>query len=150
MKHAKGKEAEFRRMTEAPVPGLVMSLALPTVLSQMITSIYNMADTFFVTGLGDSAVGAVSMVYALQSIIQAIGFGLAMGAGSLVSRRLGEKDDAGAARYASCAFFSAFLLGGLLTVGGLINLEGLLWLLGSTETILPYAVDYAFINRDPI
>ncbi len=145
MKHAKGKEAEFRRMTEAPVPGLVMSLALPTVLSQMITSIYNMADTFFVTGLGDSAVGAVSMVYALQSIIQAIGFGLAMGAGSLVSRRLGEKDDAGAARYASCAFFSAFLLGGLLTVGGLINLEGLLWLLGSTETILPYAVDYAFI-----
>ncbi len=122
-----------------------MALALPTVLSQMITSIYNMADTFFVTSLGDSAVGAVSVVYALQSIIQAIGFGLAMGAGSLVSRRLGEKDDAGAARYASCAFFSAFLLGGLLTVGGMIDLDGLLLLFGSTDTILPYAVDYAFI-----
>ncbi len=79
------QESEYRRMTETSVPKLVMTLSLPTVLSQMITSIYNMADTYFVTRLGDSAVGAVSIVYALQSIIQAVGFGLAMGAGSLVS-----------------------------------------------------------------
>ncbi len=104
-----------------------------------------MADTFFVTKLGDSAVGAVSIVYALQSIIQAIGFGLAMGAGSLVSRRLGEKDNDCAGKYASCAFFSALLLGTLLIGVGLINLPGLLLALGSTDTILPYACDYAFI-----
>ncbi len=139
------REAEYRRMTETPVPRLVLSLALPTIFSQMITSIYNMADTFFVTRLGESAVGAVSVVYALQSIIQAVGYGLAMGAGSLVSRRLGEKDSEDASKYASSAFFAAFFFGLLLTVGGLINLDGLLCLFGSTDTILPYAVDYAFI-----
>ncbi len=138
-------EAEYRRMTEEPVVKLVIMLSLPTVLSQMITSIYNMADTFFVTSLGDSAVGAVSIVYALQSIIQAVGFGLAMGAGSLVSRRLGERDNAGADRYASCAFFSALGMGALLTACGLIDLDGLLLVFGSTETILPYATDYALI-----
>ncbi len=138
-------EAEYRRMTEGSVTWLVLSLSLPTVISQMITSIYNMADTFFVARLGDSAVGAVSIVYALQSIIQAVGFGLAMGAGSLVSRKLGEKDNSSANKYASCAFFSSLLLGLALTLGGMVNLEGLLRVFGSTETILPYAVDYAFI-----
>ncbi len=145
MKHDSSSETEYKRMTEGSVTRLVMALSFPTVMSQMITSIYNMADTFFVTRLGDSAVGAVSIVYALQSIIQAIGFGLAMGAGSLVSRRLGEKDNDGASKYASCAFFSAFLLGLLLTLGGMIDLDGLLMLFGSTETILPYATEYAFI-----
>ncbi len=139
------KEAEYRRMTESSVTRLVLSLSLPAILSQMITSIYNMADTFFVTGLGDSAVGAVSVVYALQSIIQAVGYGLAMGAGSLVSRCLGEKDDEGASRYASSAFFSAFFFGLLLAVVCLVDLDGLLLFCASTETILPHAVDYAFI-----
>ncbi len=138
-------EAQHKKMTENSVVKLVVTLSIPTVLSQMITSIYNMADTFFVTSLGDSAVGAVSVVFALQSIIQAIGFGLAMGAGSLVSRRLGEKDDASASKYAACAFYAAILLGLLLTGGCLIDLSGLLRLFGSTETILPYARDYALI-----
>ncbi len=138
-------EAQHKKMTESSVVRLVVTLSIPTVLSQMITSIYNMADTYFVTSLGDSAVGAVSIVYALQSIIQAIGFGLAMGAGSLVSRRLGEKDDAGASKYACCAFYSALFMGFLLMGGGLINLDGLLRVFGSTETILPYARDYGLI-----
>ncbi len=145
MKSSVNQENEYRRMTESSVTRLVISLSLPTVMSQMITSIYNMADTFFVTGLGDSAAGAVSIVYALQSIIQAIGFGLAMGAGSLVSRRLGEKDGDGASKYASCAFFAAVLCGSLLMIFGLSDLDGLLMFFGSTETILPYALDYAFI-----
>ncbi len=138
-------EAQHKRMTETSVTKLVITLAIPTVLSQMITSIYNMADTYFVTGLGDSAVGAVSVVYALQSIIQAIGYGLAMGAGSLVSRRLGEKDEASASKYAACAFYAAMLLGLLLTLGGLVDLRGLLRVFGSTETILPYAYEYGCI-----
>ncbi len=145
MKYSINSEAEYKRMTESSVTRLVLSLSFPTVMSQMITSIYNMADTFFVTRLGDSAVGAVSVVYALQSIIQAIGFGLAMGAGSLVSRRLGEKDNDGASKYASSAFFAAFVLGLMLTLGCLIDLDGLLLLFGSTDTILPHAVSYAFI-----
>ncbi len=145
MPRSSSGEAEYIRMTESSVPRLVLSLSLPAVLSQMITSIYNMADTFFVTRLGDSAVGAVSMVYALQSIIQAVGYGLAMGAGSLVSRNLGEKDNERASRYASSAFFSAFFFGLLLMIACLINLPGMLSLFGATDTILPYAVQYAFI-----
>ncbi len=145
MKRAVSPEAEYVHMTQTSVTKLVLALSLPTVMSQMITSIYNMADTFFVTSLGDSAVGAVSIVYALQSIIQAVGFGLAMGAGSLASRKLGEKDNDGASKYTSCAFFAGLLLGALLLLGGFINLRGLLRVFGSTETILPYAVDYASI-----
>ncbi len=138
-------EAQHKKMTESSVAKLVISLSIPTVLSQMITSIYNMADTYFVTGLGDSAVGAVSVVYALQSIIQAIGYGFAMGAGSLVSLKLGQKENQSASKYAACAFYAAALMGLLLTVGCLIDLDGLLRVFGSTETILPYAHDYGLI-----
>ncbi len=138
-------EEQYKKMTQTSITRLVVSLSIPTVLSQMITSIYNMADTYFVTSLGDSAVGAVSVVYALQSIIQAIGYGLAMGAGSLVSRKLGQEENDSASKYASCAFYAAFLMGLLLTVGGLLDLDGLLRLFGSTETILPYARDYGRI-----
>ncbi len=145
MAKAVNAEAQHTKMTEESVVKLVVTLSIPTVLSQMITSIYNMADTYFVTSLGDSAVGAVSIVYALQSIIQAIGFGLAMGAGSLVSRRLGEKDNGNASKYAACAFYSAILMGFLLMGVCFINLDGLLRVFGSTETILPHARDYCFI-----
>ncbi len=143
--HVRTPEEEYKRMTEQSVTRLVVTLSIPTVLSQMITSIYNMADTYFVTSLGDSAVGAVSVVYAIQSIIQAVGYGLAMGAGSLVSRRLGEKEHTSANRFASSAFFAAMLSGLLLTLIGFVNLEGLLLLIGSTESILPFAVEYARI-----
>ncbi len=145
MAKALSPEAQHKKMTESSVTKLVISLSIPTVLSQMITSIYNMADTYFVTSLGDSAVGAVSVVYALQSIIQAIGYGLAMGASSLVSRKLGQEENQSASKYASCAFYAAFFLGLALTLGCLIDLDGLLLLFGSTETILPYAKAYALI-----
>ncbi len=145
MAKALSPEAQHKKMTEESVTKLVISLSIPTVLSQMITSIYNMADTYFVTSLGDSAVGAVSVLYALQSIIQAIGFGLAMGASSLVSRKLGQEENEAASKYACCAFYAAFFMGLALTIGCLVNLDGLLRLFGSTETILPYARDYGFI-----
>ncbi len=138
-------EAQYKRMTESSVTKLVISLSIPTVLSQMITSVYNMADTYFVTSLGDSAVGAVSVVYALQSIIQAIGYGLAMGSSSLVSRKLGEEENRSANMYAACAFYAAFFLGLLLTAVCLIDLDGMLRMFGSTETILPHARDYGLI-----
>ncbi len=145
LKKAISPEAEYKRMTQESVTKLVLTLSLPTVMSQMITSVYNMADTFFVTSLGDSAVGAVSIVFALQSIIQAVGFGLAMGSGSLASRRLGEKDNMGANIYTSCAFFAGICFGFLLMLVGFLDLDGLLRVFGSTETILPYAEDYASI-----
>ena len=82
-------EAQYRRMMETPIPRLVTSLAVPTVIGMLITVIYNTADTYFVSQINKSASAAVGAVYAVMAIIQAIGFGLGVGAGSLISRKLG-------------------------------------------------------------
>ncbi len=140
------ESAEYRRMTEDPVPSLVIKMSLPTVLSMLITSIYNMADTFFVSMLkNSSAVGAIGIVMSLQSIIQTIGYGLAMGASSLVSRKLGERDSKSAGRYTSSAFFAGIICGALLSCICFIDLDGMLSLFGSTDTMLPYAAKYATV-----
>ena len=72
-------------MTGTPIPRLVLTLAAPTVVSMLVSSIYNMADTFFVSQLGTSASGAVGVVFSLMAIIQAVGFTLGMGSGSIIS-----------------------------------------------------------------
>ncbi len=136
--------AQYQKMTQTPVPKLVLQLAGPTILSMLITSIYNMADTFFVGQISTSASAAVGVVSSLMSIIQAIGFTLGHGSGSMISRRLGNQDTAGATRLASTGFFSALAAGALLSAVGLCFLEPLMMLLGSTETILPHACGYAF------
>ena len=135
---------QFARMVETPIPKLILSLAGPTVLSMLITSIYNLADTFFVGQLSTSASGAVGVVSSLMAIIQALGFMLGHGSGSTISRSLGQQDTDSASRFASTSFFTSLLFGGVLTVGGLAALTPLMRLLGSTETILPHARDYAF------
>lgn len=135
-------EQQFARMTTQPVSKLIPSLAIPTVISMLISSIYNMADTFFVSQLGTSASAAVGIVFSVMAIIQACGFTLGMGAGSLISRRLGEKNNAAAERLLSTAFISAFICGSLIAVVGLSCTEPLMRLLGASETIMPYAVDY--------
>ena len=137
------EEKQFNKMTKTPVNKLVISLAIPTIISMLVTAIYNLADTFFVSRLGVSASGAVGIVFPLMAIIQAIGFTLGMGGGSNISAKLGEKDNEGAQRIGSSAFYSALFIGTLLTILGIIFLEDLLYLLGSTDTILPYAYDYA-------
>jgi len=136
---------EHKRMTETPVARLVLSLSLPAVVANLMTSIYNMADTYFVSSLGDSAVGAVGIVYSLQSIIQAVGFGIAMGASSLISRNLGAKKNDEANKYASSSFYMAMLCGAIIMAVCFINLEGMLRLFGSTKTILPYAKEYSTV-----
>lgn len=138
------ESAQFQKMTQTPVSRLVLQLAGPTVLSMLITSIYNLADTFFVGQLSTSASGAVGVVASLMSIIQAIGFMLGHGAGSTISRHLGKQDTAGATRLASTSFFTAVAAGVLLGVIGLCNLSPLMRLLGSTKTILPHACGYGF------
>ena len=140
-----GKDtAQYERMTGTPVPKLVISMAIPTMISMLITGIYNMADTYFVSCLrSDSATAAVGGVFSLMSIIQAVGFTLGMGSGSLISRLLGQKKKAEADVVFSSAFAAAFLFGLALTVFGLLFLDPLMGLLGATETILPYARSYA-------
>ena len=134
---------QFRRMTETPIPQLVLSLAAPTILSMLITSIYNLADTFFVGQISTSASGAVGVVSSLMAIIQALGFMLGHGAGTIISRSLGSRDTTAATRFASTSFFTALVFGVVLAVACLGTLPHFMMLLGSTETILPHACAYA-------
>ncbi len=144
LSHTAGVEsaARHRAMLHDPVPGLITRLALPTVICSLITVIYNTADTWFVARIHTSAAAAVGVVFSLMSIIQAFGFGIGMGAGSIISRRLGEKADEAAGRCGSSALFAAFLVGGILLLSGELVLAPLLRGLGATETILVYAEDY--------
>jgi len=130
-------------MLETPIPKLITSLAVPTVTSQLVTVLYNTADTWFVAQISTSASAAVGVVFSLMSIIQALGFGLGMGAGSLISRRLGEKKNSEADKYASTAFFTVIAVGALIGIFGLLFLEPLMRLMGSTETMLPHSCSYA-------
>ena len=130
-------------MLETPIPSLVGRLAVPTIISMLVSSIYNMADTYFVSQINTSASGAVGVVFSVMAIIQAIGFTVGMGSGSIASRLLGQEKNAEADTYASSGVLAALVLGLTLAVVGLLNAESLIWLLGSTSTIYPYALDYA-------
>ncbi len=129
-------------MTETPVKKLIASLALPTVISMMITMIYNAADTFFVSKISVSASGATGIVFSLMAILQAFGFMYGHGAGSNISRKLGAKDIESARIYCSTAFFLALATGIIIGTAGILCITPLMKLLGSTDTILPYAKDY--------
>lgn len=134
---------QFRKMTETPVGRLIATLSIPTIISMLVTSVYNMADTFFVSRLGTSASGAVGIVFSLMAIIQAVGFTFGMGSGSWISRLLGAKDEEKSREVAASAFYTTILLGILLAVAGEWKIDALMRLLGASETILPYARDYA-------
>ncbi len=146
MKHNSQVDAEsqFRRMTETPVSRLIITLGIPTTISMLITNIYNMADSYFVSKISLSAGGATSVVFGIMSILQAFGFMFGHGAGSNISRMLGSRQVDRANRYASTGFFSALFAGCIIMVTGLCFIEPLMMLLGSTDTILPYAKDYGF------
>lgn len=143
MDQAKRIEEKRIRMTTAPVRGLICRLALPTIISMMVTTFYNMADTFFVGKLDNtSATGAVGVVFSLMAIIQAVGFFFGHGSGNYISRTLGNGETEDAERMATTGFVYALLGGALMTVAGLLFLAPLGKLLGATPTILPYAMDY--------
>lgn len=137
-------EEKFQRMVYTPVPKLIIQLGLPTIASMLITSLYNMADTYFVGTLGKSASGAIGIVFSLMAILQAFGFLYGHGSGSILSRKLGQQDLESASRYGSTGFFLAIITGGLIGLFGLCFLTPLMYLLGTTDTILPYARQYAF------
>ena len=105
--HIISSEQQRDRMLHTPIPKLIVSLSIPTLASQLISVFYNTADTYFVSNLSTSASAAVGVVFSLMSIIQAFGFGIGMGCGSIVSRSLGNRDNERADRIASSAFFAA-------------------------------------------
>lgn len=130
-------------MTETPVWKLVITLGIPTTISMLITNIYNMADTYFVSTLGKEAGGAPSIVFSIMAILQAFGFMFGHGAGSHVSRLLGAKDEEKAGRFATSSLVMASASGLIIMTFGLVFLEPLMWFLGSNGDILPHAMDYA-------
>ncbi|MBQ4087350.1 MAG: MATE family efflux transporter [Clostridia bacterium] len=136
------QDAHYKRMMETPIPKLITSLAVPTVISMLVTNVYNMVDTFFVSRLGTSASGAVGITATLSLILLTSGLTFGHGAGSIISRALGGRQEKQASILASTAFFSAFAIGAVLSVFGILFLEPLMYLLGSTKTVLPYAKGY--------
>lgn len=137
------QDEQYRRMTQAPIPGLILSLCAPSIVTSLITSIYNMADTFFVAQIGTTAVAAVGVVFSISSVISALGFWMGTGSSSLVSLHLGAREQEKADRTASTGFYLSMAMGALIAVCGLLFRTPLMVLLGSTPTILPEAGAYA-------
>lgn len=143
MAHTMTYDEKQYKMTHSPLPRLVCELSAPAIVGMLITSIYNMADTFFVGRLGSSsASGAIGVALPLMSIIQAIGFFFGHGSGNYISRALGRRDETSAETMAATGFFLSIGFGLIVTAFGLIALNDMVFWLGSTDTIAPYARDY--------
>ncbi|MBE6687225.1 MAG: MATE family efflux transporter [Ruminococcaceae bacterium] len=135
-------DSQFVKMTESKIEPLVLKLAVPSIISMLVSSLYNMADTFFVGQVGTSATAAVGVSFTLMAMIQAIGFFFGHGSGNYISRAMGNKEYSKATTMASVGFYSAVAVGVLITVLGLIFLKPLAVFMGSTKTILPHACEY--------
>lgn len=143
MKHFANPEEKRKYLTEEKIPTLVLNMAVPSIISMLITSFYNMADTFFVGQIGTTATAAVGVIFPLMSIIQALGFTFGHGSGNYISRKLGQGEVEDAKKMAATGFVSALVAGAIFGLVGLIFLDGLVGILGATPTIAPYARQYA-------
>lgn len=133
---------KFTYMTTVPVPKLVTSLAVPTIISMLITAFYNIADTYFVGKINTQATAAVGIAFSVMAIIQALGFFFGHGSGNYISRKLGAQDTRSAEKMASTGFFCALIVGVFISFLGLLFITPLSKILGSTSTILPYTEKY--------
>ena len=135
-------EKKFHKMTTEPVNKLVCSMALPSILSMLVTALYNLADTFFVGKLGTEATGAIGVVFPYMTLIQAIAFFFGHGSGNFISIALGARNREDAEKMAATGFFSAVIIGAVIGTLGLIFTEPMLTLFGATKTIMPEAKKY--------
>ena len=143
MSHTEKKHDQYYEMANAPISHIIPKLAAPTIVSMLISSVYNMADTFFVSQLGTSASGAVGVIFSAMSIIQALAFMIGMGSGNYMTRSLGAGKRELAEQIVSIAFFTGIIMGLVITVSATFNIHKIVLLLGATETIAPYAKAYA-------
>ena len=135
-------EKKHRQMTEEPIEKLIFRLALPSTVGMAVIALYSLADAFYVAKLGTEASAAVGVCFAIQALLQAVGYTLGMGAGSLLSRALGRRETARADTYSRIAFFLSLILGVLIGGIGLLFGNPLLRFLGADATVLPYAISY--------
>ncbi len=136
------KKSQYEIMTGTREWKLIVRLSVPTILSMLVTNFYNIVDTAFVGSLGDSQNGAVGVVFGYMAVVQAFAYMIGQGAGNLVSRSLGRQDVERASILTSTGFFSAIAIGTAISVLSAIFLDPLVYLLGSTDTIAPYAKEY--------
>ena len=136
------KQDNYTFLTSAPIERVIPTMAVPTIISMLVTSIYNIVDTYFVGQLNTQATAAVGVVFPVMAVIQAVGFFFGSGSGTFISRALGAKEVHQARVMASSGFFSALFFGAVITVVGLLFLHPLSVALGSTPTILPYTERY--------
>ena len=136
------KQDNYTFLTSAPIERVIPTMAVPTIISMLVTSIYNIVDTYFVGQLNTQATAAVGVVFPVMAVIQAVGFFFGSGSGTFISRALGAKEVHQAMVMASSGFFSALFFGAVITVVGLLFLHPLSVALGSTPTILPYTERY--------
>lgn len=136
------EQNKLAQMTQTDVRKLICMLAVPTIISMLITTFYNMVDTFFVGQINASATGAVGVVYPMMAIIQACGFFFGHGSGNYISKMLGAGQRETAEKMASTGFFSALAFGFVILGVGTLFSKPLSYLLGSTETMQPYAEEY--------
>lgn len=139
------QDQKYQQMTETPVRKLIIQLAIPSIISMLVTTLYNAADTFFIGQISTSASAAVGVCFSMMPIIQALGFFFGQGSGTSISRALGDQKGEAAGELAALGFYSAVIFGLCLSVFGLVFIEPLVYLLGATETIYPHAVEYLSI-----
>lgn len=128
-----------------PIPKALMAMGIPTMLGMMVNAIYSLVDAYFVGGLGESQMGAISVVYPLGQVVVGLGLLFGNGAASYLSRLLGKGDKEKADQVASTALYSSLTAGAVMIIFSIIFLRPILNLLGATDSIMPYAVSYASI-----
>ncbi len=129
----------------APIPTALMALGIPIMIGMLINALYNLVDAYFVGGLGESPMGAISIVFPLGQVVVGLGLMFGNGAASYLSRLLGRGDRDTANKVASTALYSSVIIGAIIIILATIFIKPILTLLGATDTILPYALVYARI-----
>ena len=138
-------EKQRKILLEGNVPSVVMRMAIPSVVMQIISLVYNTVDTYFIAQIDKSAAAAVGTVFAIQAVIQAVGFGFGMGVSSICSRLLGHSEDEEASKYATSGIFGAMMVALVISVVCMIFLNPILKLIGCTDTMLSHGIGYAIV-----
>lgn len=135
----------YEFLTQAPVSRVILTMAVPTIVSMLVTCLYVIVDTYFVGQLNTQSTAAVGIVFPLMSLIQAIGSFFGHGSGVYMSRELGARRTDNASSMATTGLVYALLTGILIAVVALLFLRPLSLVLGSTATSLPFTEQYMAI-----
>ena len=139
------QKQKMELLGNAPISKALLAMGIPTMLGMLINALYNLADAYFVSGLGESQMGAISIVYPLGQVVVGLGLLFGNGAASYISRLLGQGKNEQANKVASTSLYCSLSTGTLLILFCFVFLRPILTLLGATESILPYAITYAGI-----